>query len=195
MIIQATQSDPALFPRRVDKILLVTGFLIFVFGQVLLNRGQDFVAAQQPVDFAHWCLLIGVVLFLPFVGRLPRRNIHLLTIPLMLAGITAVIGMCVLDFIFWSLPPGDLARDFYRHVSAEPSIWQVFITIGPGWVFGVAIALPSLSYWHVSRLGTGLVVFGAIFLGATGRDLIVPGYLIVTLGYVLCFRWLRAESR
>lgn len=187
------QSNPADFPQRIDKALFVLGFLIYTLGQVLLNLGRDWVAAQQPVDFAHWCLLIGVVLFLPFVGRLPRRNIHLLSIPMMLAGITAIIGMCVLDFIFWSLPPGDLSREFYQHVSAEPSIWQVFIAIGPGWVFGVAISLPALSYWNVSRIGTGLVVFGAIFLGATGRDLIVPGYLIVTLGYAMRFRWLRTD--
>ncbi len=188
------QSNQAPFPLRSDQALLIAGLLFFILGQQLLNFGRDFVAAQAPIDYAHWCLLVGALLFLPFAARLPKRNIHLITIPVFIAGIAAIIGMFVLDFIFWSLPAGDLADGFYSHVRAEPSIWQVFIAIGPNWVFGTGLALPSLSYFHRSRLGVALVLIGVLMQPTTGRDLIVVSYALITLGYLMCFNWLRREE-
>ncbi|WP_300530323.1 hypothetical protein [Maricaulis sp.] len=185
------QSSDARFPERSDQALMITGLLLYIIGQTLLNLGPDFVARQQPIDFAHWSLLIGSVLFLPFIGRLPKRNIHLLTIPLFPAGVAAIIGMCVLDFIFWSLPPGELYRDVVNHLRSTPSIWGVFIVYGPNYIFGTALTLPSLSYWKVSRLGVMLVVGGSLLMAFTGRDWIVQGYILVTAGYFLCFGMLR----
>lgn len=185
------QEETGAFPQRIDKALFIAGLLVYILGQILLNLGPQFVASQQPVDFAHWCLLIGAVMLLPFAGRLPRRNIHLLTLPLFLAGVAAVVGMCVLDFIFWSLPPGELYGEIVAHLRSTPAIWGVFIAYGPNYVFVTALALPSLSYWKVSRIGVVLVIAGAILMAFTGRDWIVQNYLLVTLGYFLCFGMFR----
>lgn len=195
MIIQAADSEKHVFPQYVDKLLFIIGLSIYVIGQMLLNRGQDFVSAQQPVDFAHWMLLIGAVFLLPFAGRLPRRNIHLIVMPLLIAGITFIIGMCVLDFIFWSLPPGQLEDDIVRHLINTPVIWEPFISFGPNWIFGFGLGLPALSYLKTSRIGVALVAIASILMANFGREVIVYGYLMIIAGYVLCFDMLRPERR
>ena len=184
MILQSSQAP---FPPRGDRVLFVSGLLAYMLGQVLLNFGQDFVDRQRPIDFAHWSLLIGVLLMLPFAGQLPRRNIHWLTQPLLIAGIAAIIGMCLIDFVFWSLPGGDFEYQLFLQLREEPSIWQAFIIIGPNYVFGAGLALPSLSYWNASRTGTLLVLAGTAMNALLNRDWIVQSYLLITLGYALNF--------
>ncbi|WP_417470951.1 hypothetical protein [Maricaulis sp.] len=192
MIIQAGTDD---FPRYWDRVLFVAGLAIYTTGQVLINLGRDFVEAQTPIDFAHWLLLLGVLFLIPFTGRLPRRNLHLLTLPLLIAGIAAVIGMCLIDFIFWSLPAGDLENRLASELIATPSIWPVFITIGPNHVFSLALMLPSLSWYRASRAGTALVIIGTLTVMLGVQWFNVIGYAVLTLGYGLNFNGLRPPDR
>ncbi|WP_417489315.1 hypothetical protein [Maricaulis sp.] len=185
------QAEAGSFPRHIDRILFIAGLVIYTAGQVLLNLGQDFVAAQSPVDFAHWLLLTGALFLIPFVARLPWRNLHLITIPLMLVGIASVVGMCVLDFIFWSLPDGEFERQVAGHLIATPAIWQPFMAIGPNYIFGAGLMLPCLSYWNRSRTGVVLVVAGTAIIALLFHWFNVVGYTALTLGYVLCFDVLR----
>lgn len=191
MIIQANEANAADFPRRFDQIALLLGLLIFAGGQVLLRQGPAFVSAQAPIDFAHWMLLVGALFFLPFAGRLPRRNIHLITLPLLIAGVAAVVGMCVLDFIFWSLPPGELRDQTVAHLTSTDVIWTPFITFGPNYIFVTGLALPSASYWSVSKAGVLLVIVPALSMAFFGQWVLVPAYLTMALGYALCFGMLR----
>jgi hypothetical protein len=188
MIIQADTQD---FPRHIDRVLFIAGLVIYTCGQVLLNLGQDFVAAQRPVDFAHWLLLTGALFLIPFVARLPWRNLHLITIPLMLAGIASVVGMCVLDFVFWSLPEGELEREVAGHLIATHAIWQPFMAIGPNYIFGAGLLMPGLSYWDRSRAGVVLVIAGTAIIALLFHWFNVVGYVALTLGYGMCFDWLR----
>jgi hypothetical protein len=188
MILQANTSD---FPRYSDRVLFVLGLGIYTLGQVLINLGQGFVERQTPVDFAHWFLLIGGLFLLPFVGRLPRRNIHLITIPVLIAGIAFMIGMNVLDFIFWSLPNDEFEAELARRLIDTPVIWQPFITIGPNYVFTTGLVLPCLSYFKVSRTGVLLVIGGSLIMLVGTQWFNVVGYLVMIAGYVLCFDRLR----
>lgn len=167
MIIQAGPVD---FPKYIDKVFFVLGMLLFTVGQGLLQLGREFVSNQSPVDFAHWLLLVGVVFLLPFTGRLPRREIHLITIPLMLVAITAIIGMNALDFIFWSLPAGEFKDQVVAHLMSTPSIWQPFIAIGPGYPFNIGLLLITSSYFSAARWGTFAVIAGTVtvYLGGGG---------------------------
>lgn len=183
MIIQADAGD---FPRYWDRVLFIAGLAIYTAGQVLINLGQPFVEAQRPVDFAHWGLLVGVVLLLPFAGRLPRRNIHLVTLPLLLAGVAFTIGMCVLDFVFWALPNGEMESEVARRLIDTPSIWGPFITFGPNYIL-----MPALSYWKVSRLGPALVVLGVVVMFFGTHWFNVGGWALILAGYLFCFNGLR----
>ena len=43
------------------KISFIIGLVFFLIGQIIMSKGNDFVYAQEPIDFAHWFLLVGVV--------------------------------------------------------------------------------------------------------------------------------------
>ncbi|MFT5253282.1 MAG: hypothetical protein ACI87N_002314, partial [Flavobacteriales bacterium] len=80
------------------KISFIVGLVFFLIGQIIMFKGNNFVYAQEPIDFAHWFLLVGVVLLIPQVVSFPKNIFSLIGIPLTLIGITCIIGMCVLDF-------------------------------------------------------------------------------------------------
>lgn len=185
------QADNETFPGPSDRALFLVGLALYIFGQVLINLGQDFVEAQRPIDFAHWLLIAGVLFLVPFAARLPHRNIHLLTLPLLLAGIMFVIGMCVLDLVFWSLPDGDLERDIANHLVGTGAIWDPFMIYGSNHIFNAGLLLPSLSYFRKSPVGTGLVVLGTLVIVLGVQWFNVVGYVLVAAGYALNFRPLR----
>jgi len=41
-------------------------------------QGNDFVYSQDPIDFAHWFLLVGVVCRIPQVVSFPKKCLVLL---------------------------------------------------------------------------------------------------------------------
>lgn len=188
------QTGDARFPDRSDEALFVAGLATYTFGQILLRPGNDFVSAMQPIDYAHWSLYLGVVLMLPFAAKLPKRNIHLLTIPMLLAGISCIIGMCVIDFIFWSLPDDEFEAELARRLIDTPVIWKPFITDGAGWLFSAAISLPALSYWRVSRTGVVFVALGTAIHAIGTHWFNVAGYAAVALGYAACFGFWRRPA-
>ena len=55
---------------------------------------------QEPIDFTHWFMLMGVILLIPQNGNFPKSKLNLIGTPLLVIGIGLMIGMCVLDFIF-----------------------------------------------------------------------------------------------
>lgn len=184
------QTDQARFPDRSDHILLVAGLISYIVGQSLLRPGNDFVSSLQPIDYAHWSLYLGVCLMLPFAANLPKRNLHLLTIPVLIAGISCVIGMCVIDFIFWSLPDDAFEYELARRLIATPVIWDPFITIGANYLMNIGLVMASLSWWRAARSGVLLVLAGSAILYFGTHWFNVVGYAVVTLGFVVCFGWL-----
>jgi hypothetical protein len=188
MIIQSEQGG---FPQYVHKLLFIIGLSIYTCGQFLIKLGQDFVDHQSPVDFAHWLLIIGVLFFVPFVGRLPLKNIHILGVPLILLGISFVIGMSVIDFIFWSLPNDKFEQELAEHLISTEVIWQPFIVFGSSYIFHTGLLIPSLSYFSNSKIGTLLVILGTVFIAIGTQWLIVIGYCVLTYGYFLNFDNLR----
>lgn len=163
------------------KILFLTGLLFFLIGQILLAQGNDFVYNQEPIDFAHWALLIGVVLLIPQVVSFPNKIFSYVGIPLTLIGITCIIGMCVLDFIWWSFPTDELRSEFTTHISQVPSIWQPFIKIGPSSkVFNLGLLLLSLNYYKNSKIGVLLVFISCLIMWN-----IVPVPFRLVVGYTL----------
>ena len=73
-------------------------FLIFV----VINDLDD-LHAQEPIDFAHWLMLLGVLCLVPQTSRFPKFRLNVLGVPFLIVGIGLIIGMCVLDFVFWAI--------------------------------------------------------------------------------------------
>jgi len=147
------------------RILFLIGICFFLAGQILLAQGNDFVYNQNPIDFAHWCLLIGAVLMIPQTVSFPKKIYSYIGIPLTLIGIVCIIGMCVLDFIWWSFPSEEMRIEFTNHISQIPSIWKPFITIGPSsTVFNLGLLILSLNYFEKGKVGIVILSIATLFL-------------------------------
>lgn len=172
------------------RIFFVLGLVFFLTGQVILAQGNDFVYSQRPIDFAHWFLLVGVVFMIPQTVSFPKKMVSFIGIPLVLTGIACIIGMCVLDFIWWSFPSEEARIEFTRHVSKVPSIWTPFITTGSSSkVFNLGLFLLSLNYFKQEK--TGVVI---IFLATLILLHIIPlpyrlifGYALTLIGFSIIF--------
>lgn len=163
------------------KILFTVGLLFLLTGQILLARGNEFVYNQTPIDFAHWFLLVGVVFLIPQVISFPKKIFSYIGIPLTLIGIICTIGMCVLDFIFWSFPNQEMRNEFATHITQVPSIWDTFVVIGPSSkVFNLGLLFLSLNYWNRQRIGIGIIFMANLILWH-----LIPIPLRLVFGYSL----------
>lgn len=172
------------------RIFFLAGLTLFLIGQIILAQGNDFVYAQKPIDFAHWFLLLGAVFLIPQVVSFPKNIFSYIGIPMTLAGIACIIGMCVLDFIWWSFPTEEARIEFTNHVSNVPSIWKPFITIGSSSkVFNIGLLLLSLNYFKRDKLGVIIVCIATLILLhiIPMYFRLVSGYSLTLLGFALIF--------
>jgi len=147
------------------RIIFLIGLLFFLIGQIILTRGNEYVYNQEPIDFAHWFLLVGAALMIPQVVCFPKKIFSYLGIPLTLVGIVCIIGMCVLDFIWWSFPNEAMRVEFTNHLSQIPSIWKPFITIGPSSkIFNLGLLILSLNYFEKGKLGIAILFIANLIL-------------------------------
>lgn len=147
------------------KILFQTGIGFILVGQIILSKGNEFVYNLKPIDFAHWFMLIGVVLLIPQVISFPKKLFSFIGIPLTMIGIICMIGMCVIDFIFWSYPTDELRNEFANHLIQVPSIWKSFMTIGPSSkVFNLGLLILSLNYLKSEKIGVGILFIATLIL-------------------------------
>lgn len=172
------------------RIIFLGGLLFILAGQILLAQGNEFVYSQQPIDFAHWLILSGSVLLIPQTVTFPPKIYSYIGIPLSLAGIACVIGMCVLDIIWWSFPSEEARMIFTDHISKVPSIWKPFITIGPSSrVFNLGLFILSLNYVDQKKSGVAVVFLATLVL----LHLIpvpyrlINGYLLTLTGFSIIF--------
>ena len=159
---------------------------MILLGQILLAQGNEFVYNQKPIDFAHWFLLIGVTLLLPHLFKFKRSIFSYLGIPLTLIGIVCTIGMCVLDFIWWSYPNDESRLEFTNHITTIPSIWDPFIAIGSSSkVFNVGLMLLSFNYFKSQKIGILFVVVGTLVLlhVIPVPYRLVSGYTLTLIGF------------
>lgn len=165
------------------RIFFLIGLVLFLIGQIIMSKGNDFVYAQEPIDFAHWFLLVGVVLLIPQVVSFPKKIFSLIGIPLTLIGIVCTIGMCVLDFIWWSFPNYEMRNDFTQHISQVPSIWKTFMIIGPSSkIFNLGLLILSLNYFKKEKLGIVIILLANLILWH-----IIPLPFRLIFGYALTF--------
>lgn len=173
---------------KYQQILFVLGLLFEMTGQILLTNGNEWVYAQRPIDFTHWFLLLGVALLIPQVGLFPNKIFSYIGIPLLMVGIVSIIGMCVLDFIWWSQPNQEIRNEFAGQISQVPSIWKPFISRGPGFT-NIGLFVLSLNYIKEKKLGVILMTFVTlmVFFGGFIPYKLIWVYLLSALAYGIFF--------
>ncbi|MFT6182420.1 MAG: hypothetical protein ACJAQT_005302 [Akkermansiaceae bacterium] len=181
-------------PNRTDKFLLILGFVLFLIAVIAINIVGAKTKDEISIDYIHWLMLVGTALQIPFAARLPRRGISLLAAFLILCGIVCTIGMCMLDFVFWSLPDDRLRGEVARQLMDTPTVWQPFMMWGTEEVFYAGIVLASVLYLPHSKLGTPLVIVGAVCAIAGGSWFNVVGVAAVALGFLFNFNFLRTQD-
>ncbi len=170
-----------------NEWLFWIGLVIFTIGQGMTGLSLEFGAAQKPIDYMHWMMLIGALLMIPFAVTMPRTLINRIASPLLILGIAAIVGMAVIDFVLWSYGLTPERTALLVHLRAVPVIWQPFMTIGPGWIFGFGLCLPALTYLRRAPIGALLVAVGGIMLPLSIRHYVLIGYPIIIVGYAWCF--------
>ena len=169
-----------------ERGLFLVGLSVYAAGQGLITMGRDFVDGLQPVDLAHWALVVGAVMLLPYAARMPKTRIAWIAGPLLIIGVAGIVGMCVVDFLIWSYGPGPERDAFIRHAVAEPAIWTPFMVVGP-WLFGLGIALASLSYVEGTRSGPAIVIVASVITAVSHGWPGVLGNVLLVVGYAICF--------
>ena len=171
------------------KLLFVVGLLLEVVAQLLLSKGNEFVYALRPIDFAHWSLLIGVLLLIPQIGNFRASIFTYLGVPIIIVGIMSNIGMCVLDFIWWSQPTQEIRNEFAGHLVQFPMIWKPFISTLPKFL-NIGLFLLSLNFIKEAKIGVSIIVVATIiklFGGAFLPFHLIYVYLLTFIGYCLIF--------
>jgi len=170
------------------KALFIIGILFESIGQLLLSNGNDFVYAQQPIDFTHWSLLIGVALMIPTIGVFPKKIYTYIGVPIIIVGIVSIIGMCVLDFIWWSQPTQEIRNKFAGQIAKSPAIWKPFISIGPNFL-NIGLILLSFNYFQENKIGVTFIIVATliIYFGHFIPHRLIYVYLITAIGYTYLF--------
>lgn len=182
------QSNVNLKYNHLYTKLFVAGLLFEFIGQLLLSRGNEFVYALRPIDFAHWSLFLGVSLLIPQLIQFPKSIFTYIGIPIIMIGIVSILGMCVLDFIWWSQPTQDIRNQLGSHLYKFPSIWKPFISTGPNFI-NVGLLILALNYFKVNKIGVTLVILATltVFFGRFIPSRLIYVYLISAIGYGLIF--------
>ena len=163
------------------KVFFLIGIGFFLTGQIILTKENAYIYKQEPIDFAHWFLLIGAVFLIPQTVSFPKKIFSYVGIPLTLIGIVCIIGMCVLDFIWWSFSTEEMRNEFTNHISQVPAIWKPFISIGPSSkIFNLGLLFLSLNYFEKGKVGIIILLLANLILWN-----IIPIPFRLVFGYTL----------
>ncbi len=171
------------------KIFTTIGLLFLVLNQTLLLQGNIFLQAQKPIDFAHWLLLLGVLLTLAINHVFSNNSFGNTATILTSLGAIALIGQAVIDFVWWSYGDDYVGMEnLTQQLINEPSIRIPFMTIGPAFFYiGLGIHAGKLLRKHL--LWTLITFAGILVIGigsfvSDSRISIVIGHILVSIGLI-----------
>ena len=178
---------------KLSEVYFLLGLSIYTIGQFLIFiyfNDLDALHAQEPIDFAHWCMLIGVLLLIPQTANFPKTKLNLVGTPILILGIGLIIGMCVIDFIFWSIKLPEQKNELAVHLTNTPAIWIPFMSYS-GKIFTFGLLISSFGYYKISMTGTVMVLLGTLIVYMPYGWDNVPGYMLLTVGFYLNFNKLK----
>jgi hypothetical protein len=172
------------------KVFAITGLVFLILNQVMLLGGNEFIQNQQPIDYVHWLLLLGVLFCLSlnyiFSDYLFNNTSTILTS----LGVVALIGQATIDFVWWSYGTDHAGMDqLINQVMERPSIRIPFITIGPA-LFYLGLATHAGKLMRTAPLLAIIAIAGVILIGTgsfiyNSRLTIIIGHIILSLGILM----------
>ena len=147
-----------------NEILFLLGLFTYTVGQYLIFiyfNDLEKLHNQEPIDFSHWLMIFGVLLLIPQIGNFPKSRWNYISSPTLILGIGLIIGMCVLDFVFWSLKEPELKRQVSEHLINTPEIWKPFMKFN-GLLFN--LGLLTSSFKSSTFAATLVVLFSDLLL-------------------------------
>lgn len=166
------------------KVFFTVAIVLQLLAQSMFSIHSESINLLEPIDFIHWTLLLGMVFFIPFTLNFLKGVYGKIGIPLTMIGIITSIGMCAIDLVLWSLR-GDVEErnELVLKLMEEPSIWPVFFTIGPAFLF-IGMSIQVLGYIKDFFMPVIVTLVGAVLVAIGG--LIYPELrLVFMLGYFL----------
>lgn len=171
------------------KIYAITGLVFLILNQIMLLQGNEFIQTQKPIDYAHWLLLLGVLLSLS-VNYIFSNGIFNNTATVLTSiGIIALTGQAVIDFIWWSYEMDYQGmNNLTNQIMSRPSLRIPFITIGPA-LFYLGLAIHAGKFIRKHTFLSLIVILGVIITGLgsfifDSRYVIVLGHIVLTLGII-----------
>ena len=147
------------------KTICIIGLAFFVMSYILFS--QISLNTQKPIDFAHWFNLIGAVLLISFNFVFPKNTLNSIASIITTIGVVAHIGLCMIDFIFWSFGNNEIKSEELRiHITNTPSILYPFVIVGPSLPF-VGLSIHATNFITVEPIKVTLVIIGAIIIGVS----------------------------
>ena len=67
-----------------NEILFLLGLFTFTIGQYLIFiffNDIEKLHNQEPIDFSHWLMIIGVLLLIPQIGNFPKSKFKFIGSP------------------------------------------------------------------------------------------------------------------
>jgi hypothetical protein len=161
------------------KAFTLPAVLFLVMSHFLLFMGRDSISSQ-PVDVAHWFLLVSACLLLSFNFVFPKGIFNTIAIVLITLGVLAHIGMCTIDFLLWSYGDNFEARDMLlSHIRNSPAINLPFMTVGPALLYA-GLATHAWPFLLRNPVAAVLTLGGAALVGL-GQTL-WHNYILVIIG-------------
>jgi hypothetical protein len=161
------------FTRTRNSVLfLAVSLAAMGVGQLLLSFGRDFIDAQQPIDWAHWLILIGAVGGALSISELGHGRLGRIARSLVVIGAVAFGGMVAIDLLLWTLPAEPVLDDALSAALDAPQVAVPFLWVGPA-LFFIGLALVAVEWLRLSAWAAGLFVVGTVLSGvgaATGVD-------------------------
>ena len=74
-------------------------------------------------------MIIGVLFLIPQIGNFPENKLNYISFPSLIFGIGLLIGMSILDFVFWSLKDPEFKSQVAKHLINTTEIWTPFMSI------------------------------------------------------------------
>ena len=171
------------------KLCAIMGLVFLVANQTMLLLGNEFIQTQQPIDYAHWLLFLGVLLSLSINHVLSDNHFSSTASVLTSIGVAALLGQAVIDFLWWSYGTDyEGMNKLTSKVMNNPSIRIPFMTIGPA-LFYLGLAIHSSKYFKEHTLLSILVIVGVVITGMgsflyDSRQVILLGHIVMSAGII-----------
>lgn len=175
-------------PNKADRYFFLAGLILFIVALVLIFSFGSSHKTETTIDYIHWLMLISSVLMLPFAINLREHALAIVASVLITIGVICVVGMCVVDMVFWGIGDEGTRSATIAELVATPSIWWPFMLYGSEEVLYAGFVWAAACYWKVSKVGPILVVLGAVLAIIGPSWFNVAGASATAIGFLTNFR-------